>query len=460
MEPLLVKEIVQAVGGELLRGEPCEWVSGANTDTRQIKAGDVFFALKGEQADGHIYVRNAIHGGASAVVVSDPSAVPSDAEVAVIGVGDTLWALGDCAAWYRRRFDVPVIGVTGSVGKTTTKEMLASILERRWRVLRNPVNYNNEIGVPLTLLELDRGHEGAVIEMAMRGLGEIRRLAAIARPKIGVITNVGISHIERLGSQGAIADAKAELLDELPPNGLAVLNAEDGYYRLMSERFSGRVISFGSCDIADVRAEKLRTLKDGRSRFLLVYQSESAEVTMPCIGRHNVYNALAAAGAAVGMGLDLATIREGLEGCPSSPMRMELVEAEGGFAILNDSYNAGPASVIAALKALEDLNGYGRKIAVLGDMLELGDYAAKAHADIGSAVMESGVAMLVTVGGLAKGIAEGARASGFPLDDVHCCGDSSEAAEYVAGIIAAGDVVLVKGSRAMKMEEIVRRLTS
>lgn len=459
MEQLSIREVVAAVGGTLLRGSPDSLVTGVSTDTRSMKSGDLFFALKGENADGHVYLGRALEAGASGIVISDESSVPAESSAAVVTVDDPLWALGELARHYRRKFDVRVVGITGSVGKTTTKEMLASILERKWRVLKNPVNYNNEIGVPLTLFELDRSHEAVVIEMAMRGLGEIRRLAVIAGPQVGVITNVGISHIERLGSQGAIAEAKAELLAELPPDGLAVLNAEDGYYRLMCERFPGRVISFGSCESADVVATKTRFLGDGRCSFVLTWKGDSVDVNVPVLGEHNVYNALVASAAAIGMGLDLQTIREGIESFSSPAMRMELVKSARGYAVLNDAYNAGPASMIAALRTLRALRGYKRRIAVLGDMLELGDYAPKAHSDLGVAIVDNGVGMLVTVGRLAEEIANGAKAAGFPADAIHCCADSSEAGRKLRDEIVAGDVVLVKGSRAVRMEEIVRTLT-
>jgi UDP-N-acetylmuramoyl-tripeptide--D-alanyl-D-alanine ligase len=458
VEQLSIREVVEAVGGRLLKGSPGSVVTGVNTDTRSIERGDLFFALKGEHADGHVYVGRALEAGASGVVISDQSFVPAESSAAVVLVDDPLWALGELARHYRRRFDVRVVGITGSVGKTTTKEMLASILERKWRVLKNPVNFNNEIGVPLTLFELDRGHEAVVIEMAMRGLGEISRLAVIAGPQVGVITNVGISHIERLGSQGAIAEAKAELLAELPPDGLAVLNAEDGYFRLMCERFPGRVISFGSCESADVVATKTRFLSDGRCSFVLTWNGDSVEVNVPILGHHNVYNALAASAAAVGMGVDLGTIREGIEGFSSLAMRMELVKSDRGYAVLNDAYNAGPASMLAALRTLRALKGYKRRIAVLGDMLELGDYASKAHSDLGVAIVDNGVGMLVTVGCLAKEIANGAKAAGFPADAIRSYADSSEAGRKLRDEIVPGDVVLVKGSRAVKMEEIVRTL--
>ena len=460
MEKLFVHEIVAALEGRLLQGAPDSWVTGVSTDTRSIKPGDLFFALKGERADGHKYIGAAAEAGATGVVISDESAAPSGCTVFVVKVDDPLWALGDLAGYYRSKFDVRVVGITGSVGKTTTKEMLASILERKWSVLKNEANFNNDIGVPLTLFQLDRSHEVVVLEMAMRGLGEIRRLASIAKPLVGVITNIGIAHIERLGSQGAIANAKAEMLEELPPDGLAVINAEDGYYAVMRHRFGGRVVSFGSCKGADVVGARIKCSNLGRYSFVLLVEGGAVEVKMPVLGHHNVYNALAAAAAAVGMGVDLRTIRDGLENFSPLAMRMELVESKAGYVILNDTYNASPASMFSALKTLDALTGHKRKIAVLGDMLELGGYAPKAHRDIGGSLAGGGIHMLVTVGPLAEMIADGARDAGFPDERIQSYADSSEAAQKLAGQIVAGDAVLVKGSRGVKMEEIVRVLLS
>lgn len=458
MERLSVQEVVQAVQGKLLQGDPDSAITGISTDTRSLKPGDLFFALQGEHADGHVYVPRAVESGAGGVIVTDESSVPAGFDTAVIKVDDPLWAFGDLAQYYRGKFDVRVIGITGSVGKTTTKEILSSILSLKWNVLKNPVNYNNEIGVPLTLFQLNPSHEICVIEMAMRGLGEIRRLAIIAQPSVGVITNIGLSHIERLGSQGAIADAKAELLSELPADGIAILNIEDGYFPVMSERFEGRVISFGSCYDADMAASDITSLDDGRYSFKLTCRDGSMDIELPVLGNHNVYNALAAAAAAYGLGVDLPTIRDGIQAVTAPAMRMELVKSESGYAVLNDAYNSSPASVVAALRTLKELSGYKRKIAVLGDMLELGDYAPKAHGDLGGAVKSSGVDVLVTVGVLSQAIANGAKAAGFPEDAIRSYADSVEAGKKLKAEITLGDVVLVKGSRGLKMEEIVRAL--
>lgn len=459
MEDLYIHEVVQAINGDLLHGDPDSKVTGVSIDTRSLKTGDLFFALQGENSDGHRFIGAALDSGAVGLVVSDKSAVPIDCNAAVIVVDDPLWAFGDLAKYYRSKFDVKVIGITGSVGKTMTKEMTASIMERKWNVLKNTMNFNNEIGVPLTLFQLNRDHQVVVLEMAMRGLEEIRRLASIAKPCIGVITNIGLSHIERLGSQGAIADAKSELLSELPPDGIAVLNAEDGYFPVLQNRYDGRVISFGSCKEADVAGARIKLTKHGCYSFVILLKDGGAvEVSMPVLGQHNVYNALAAAAAAYGMGLDLDTIRDGLENFSQPVMRMEFVKSRAGYAVLNDCYNASPASMIAALRTLNTITGYRRKIAVLGDMLELGDYAPKAHKDIGGLLKQNGIDVLITVGELAAHIAEGALSAGISKNSIKSYPNSRDAAAALKGYVKDGDAVLVKGSRGIHMEEIVRVL--
>ena len=458
METLSVQEVVEAVGGRLVPDGAADVVTGVSTDTRTLQEGDLFFALKGEHADGSTYVSRAIELGAAGIVVSAESPVPDAGGCPIILVPDTLWALGDLARYYRAKFDVRVVAITGSVGKTTTKEMAASILGRRWRVLKNEANFNNEIGVPLTLFKLDPGHEVVVLEMAMRGLGEIKRLAQIARPYVGVITNIGISHIERLGSQGAIAASKSEVLGELPPDGIAILNREDGYFDFLRDRFSGRVITFGSCKQADVVGARMKLGEAGGCDFVFTVKGAAIQVSIPVLGQYNVYNALAAGAAAHAMGLDLNTIRDGLESFTPPAMRMELVRSPLGYVVLNDAYNASPASTLAALKTLKSLSGHRRKIAVLGDMLELGDYAPKAHRNIGAALAENGVDILIAVGDLSRSIAEVARESGFAESAVQWYADSLEAGAALKKLVTGGDAVLVKGSRAMKMEEIVRLL--
>ena len=457
LESLTAQEIIGAVQGTLLRGEADSVITGVSTDTRTIKQGDLFFALKGN-TDGHQFIGTALDGGAAGIIISDEESIPSDCQAAVIKVDDVLWALGDLAGYYRSKFDVRIVGVTGSVGKTTTKEMLASILHLKWKVLKNILNYNNEIGVPLTLFQLDRTHEVVVLEMAMRGLGEIRRLAEIAKPSMGVITNIGMSHIERLGSQGAIAEAKAEVLAELPSDGIAVLNMEDGYYDVMTNRYTGKVISFGSCKGSNVMGTRMKASKDGCQNFTILIEGGAVEVKMPILGNHNIYNALAAAAAAIGLGVDLYTVRDGLESFTSPTMRMELTKSSRGYSVINDAYNANPASMLAAIRTLNSMPGYKRKIAVLGDMLELGDYSEKAHRDVGIAAESTDIHILVTVGPLAQGIADAAKGAGFPEEAIQSYTNSIEAGQGLKNQCLKGDAILIKGSRGVKMEEIVKVL--
>lgn len=457
MESLTVREVNKAVKGKLLCGDPNGRITGVSTDTRTLTPGDLFFALI-DQHDGHDFIEKALDQGASGVIVSKDVCLSSNG-AAAIKVSDPLWALGDLAAFYRRRFEARVVAITGSVGKTTTKEMLSAILMLKWKVLKSELNFNNEIGVPSTIFKMDSSHEIVVLELGMRGLGEIHRLASICKPSVGVITNVGMSHIERLGSQGAIADAKAEILANLPEDGLAVLNYEDGYFYVMKERHPGKIISFGSCTGADVIGTQIQAELDGKYHFILMAEEGAIKVKLPVLGHHNVFNALAAAAAAVALGVDLYTIRDGLESFDMPGMRMEFLQTQSGCTILNDAYNANPASMSAAIKTLRAVQGYGRRVAVLGNMLELGDYSEKAHRDVGH-IAADGVDLLVTVGEFGKVIADGARNAGLPAENILSYGDSDEAAQELKGRVGNGDVVLVKGSRGMKMEKIVEALNA
>lgn len=458
MDALLVNEVVSAISGTLRRGQSDCMINGISTDTRSITAGSLFFALKGENSDGHQYIQAAMKAGASGVVVSDANMVPDDIEGVFIQASDTLVALGDLAAYYRSKFDVKVIGITGSVGKTMTREMTASILGQKFSVLKNEMNYNNEIGVPLALFMLERNHEAVVIEMAMRGVGEIQRLAQIAKPSIGVITNIGMSHIERLGSRESIALAKAELLGELPSDGIAVLNADDDFFLTLKSKFQGKTISFGLSDGADITALDAELDENGFYSFRLVTPNGETDVKLPVMGQHSMLNALGASAAAYALGVDIDSMRAGLESFTQPSMRMEFTVTESGYGVLNDCYNASPASVSAALQTLNAICGYTRKIAVLGDMLELGDFAGKAHYDIGVMLKSSGIDILVTVGELSEATAAGALTSGFSPDSIYRCADSEEAASLINTLILPGDAVLVKGSRGIKMEKIVRVL--
>lgn len=451
MKPAKIHDVIAAIGGELVQGNIEGEITGVSTDSRTTEPGDLFFALIGENSDGHEYVVKAVENGAAAVVVSRAVEVGG----MVINVPDTLVALGDLAMWHRKRFDVRVVGITGSVGKTTTKEMISAVLSTNFNVLKNAGNFNNEIGVPLTIFQLEPEHEVLIQEMAMRLPGEIAELAEIAKPDIGVITNVGLSHIERLGTQDAIAAAKAELLEHLPEDGIAVLNADDEYFDFLVGKSACDIVAYGT-EKGDIRAENVKIGPDGRPRFTVAVGNVKFQVALPVVGEHNVLNALAAVAVGLCFGVPVEDIARGLDNVVLPDKRADVFESTGKYNIFDDTYNANPASMAAALRTLASMNG-GRKIAVLGDMLELGDYAVAAHREIGKLAAELGVSALVTVGELGREIAVGAREAGF-LGGIEEFDTSEAAGSVVRGKVQVGDVVLVKGSRGMKMENVVEAL--
>jgi len=453
MQTISVNDVVQACRGELVSGDVDIRISGVSTDTRTIDPGDLFIALTGENSDGHKFLADALMKGAAGVVVSRKV----EAKCLAIRVPDTLLALGDLAAFYRLKFEPTVVGVTGSVGKTTTKEMIAAVAAAKGPVLKNAGNFNNEIGLPLTLLDLSPRHKTAVVEMAMRGAGQIDYLAKIARPSIGVITNIHMSHIELLGSMDAIADAKGELLDHLPEDGSAILNADDSYFDYLSRRANCRIISFGESPRAAVRAHSAGIDAKGCCHFDVVTPSGTFDVHIPVPGEHNIKDALAAIAVGEELGIGHDQIREALASFKPPEKRSNVIPSRSGFVVVDDTYNAGPASVKSALKTLSMMEG-DRKIAVLGDMLELGDHAVEAHLEIGRTARELGIDMLVAVGELARLIARGAIDAGMPISAVVEFEDSAQAAHEVASKVRERDVVLVKGSRAMKMERVVEGL--
>ena len=463
-------------------------VTGVSIDTRTIRPGDLFFALRGEHSDGHEYVKTAFERGAIAAVVSDTVA---DAGGRQIRVPDTLRAFGDLAAAYRRQFPIPIVGVTGSVGKTSTKEMIAAVLRTRYNTLANEKNFNNEIGVPLTLFQLDRTHEVAVIEMGMRGLGEIDRLAEIAAPTIGLITNIGYAHVERLGNQANIAQAKTELFQRLPQDGIALIPlnptanhyggvtaTENPYqYRLLPhvkpdalsaylrERVpvGCRIIVYGPPGSAgggtsDVILTGVADRDDGGLDALAIAGEEEAEFTLFAVGHHHIRNAAAAlaVGYALNVPLELATTA--LEKWRGAVNRMAIEHTSEGLTVLNDCYNASLESMQSALTTLHHMTVKGKRVAILGDMKELGEFSLQAHQEIGRAVVEAEVETLVTVGGLAKEIA--ATAQEFAAIKARHFADSDEAAAQIRKFVEPGDTILVKGSRAMRMEKIVAVLMS
>lgn len=446
-----VEEIVALTGGRLLQGSPETPVSGFAYDSRQVRPGDCFVAMPGERVDGHDFAASAAAAGAACILAARPVEAPG---AAVVEVPDPLLALGQLGRAHRQRFSLPVVGVTGSVGKTTTREMVASALSARLRVFRTPGNLNSEVGLPISLMDLDETHQVAVLEMAMRALGEITYLASIALPDIGVVTNVGETHLELLGTVENIALAKSELVRTLPPDGVAVLNADDPRVAAMAAVAPRRVWFYGfdARDRGDrwVTARDLRRDGETGQRFRLVTSAGEAEVALPAPGRHNVLNAMAAAAVALELGLTLEEAAAGLARYQPTGSRMRVLRA-GGIRILDDTYNAAPVSTIAALQVMREMAGAGRCIAVLGDMFELGAGAVPGHRRVGEAAGRL-ADLVLCVGDLSRETAAAAGARGRHF------ADKADLIATLLDLVRSGDTVLVKGSRGMAMEEIVAAL--
>ncbi|MCR4425746.1 MAG: UDP-N-acetylmuramoyl-tripeptide--D-alanyl-D-alanine ligase [Firmicutes bacterium] len=455
-----LSEVARAVGGSLLAGAPSGEVKHVTVDTRLAGEGCLFFALRGEHADGHDFLDQAVARGAVGAVVSVLPKFEAPEQFGLILVPDTLSALGRLAAYHRSRQQAKVVGVTGSAGKTTTKDMIASVLETEHRVLATSGNMNNEIGMPLTLLGLRPDHDVAVVEMAMRGPGQIADLARIARPDVGVVTNVGDAHIEFFGTRNGIARAKGELITSLPVSGLAVLNGDDPFTREMRTWTSARSILFGFAEGNDVRADEIQTGEAGVSFSLIVGGEplDDTRFTVPLPGRHNVLNALAALAVGVELGVSPGSMASGLLAFTPSDKRMHFVSSSSGYTIVDDTYNANPDSMKCAVTAAIEYAAGRRVIVVFGNMLELGGRAEAAHREVGRHVFGSHIDAIITVGDLAAIAARAAVDAGMDPRRAVVCATNREAALAVASMAEPGDVVLVKGSRGMRMEEIVSAL--
>jgi UDP-N-acetylmuramoyl-tripeptide--D-alanyl-D-alanine ligase len=448
-----VRTIAEITGGHLMQNGASVELQGFSTDSRNLQPGELFIPLRGDNFDGHDYMNQAIQNGAAACLSEE---MIGGLLVPVIKVNNTLKALGDLAAAMRRQFAGPVVGITGTSGKTTCKEMLAAILGSTGPGLKSAGNFNNLIGVPLTLFDLQPEHRWAVVEMGMSERGEISRLAEISRPNIGLITNVGAGHLENFEGISGVARAKGELFIALPSDGVALINADDPEVLRLPVANGVRKVLFGTASGADVKAKNV-TGHNGSVSFDLVIEGEVKRVIMPLPGRHNVGNALAAAAAAYVIGVGLEQIVSGLQAFKPCPGRMELLVLPDDIVVLDDSYNANPLSVHAALDALHDLNSAGRRIAVLADMLELGPTGPELHYHIGTLAAER-VDWLFTYGALAEEIARGAVEGGLPEEQVLTAKSHDELAAGLLEILQEGDRVLVKGSRGMRMEKIIDAL--
>ncbi|MDR1701193.1 MAG: UDP-N-acetylmuramoyl-tripeptide--D-alanyl-D-alanine ligase [Sporomusaceae bacterium] len=457
MAAFTISEVVKATGAKLIGAAQERVFTGVSTDTRTIKQGELFIALKGENFDGNDFTQTACDNGAAGVIADSANVKVNAGTVLFTTPGGTLDALQKLAKFHRARFQIPIIGITGSNGKTTTKDMLASILATRFNVLKTEKNFNNEIGLPLTLLKLTAEHEAAVLEMAMRARGEIRLLAEIANPTMGIITNVSQTHLESLGSVENVAKAKAELIEFIDEHGVAILNGDNKYAEQMKTETKAHVILYGLSCHQFVRAENIFSDADNiQTAFICRNGPSSFSVILPTIGIHNVCNALAAIAAGCELGLTPLEIQSGLLHFEPADMRQTIIKKDG-YTIINDAYNASPTSMEAAIDTLCEISKGGRKIAVLGDMLELGHESQAAHENLGVLLAAKQLDAVITVGSLASHIAEKAKESGVPFSAA--CISHVKAARALEGFTQAGDTILLKGSRGMEMEKILELLS-
>lgn len=453
---LLVKDIVKATGGTLVSGGMDARCEGVSIDTRTIETGNVYIAIEGVHFDGHAFLDEAARKGAAAVVCR--AGIFRRESTAIVEVKNTERALGDLASWWRSGFDIPCVAITGSNGKSTTKEMASAVVGAMGNVLKTEGNFNNTIGLPLTVFRLSASHDVAVLEMGMNAPGEIKRLSEIARPDVGLITNVTAAHLEKLHSVEAVANAKGELFETMDENTIAVINREDPWVDKVSAKFRGRKLTFGMQNDCDVRFLNMETDNLDTTKLVIQQGGKEYDVMLPVPGAHNVMNALAAL--AVGMALDIDPEESisRLEGFSPMSMRFERVQLANGVRIVNDSYNANPGSMKAAFRTVGSAKRAGRFIAALGDMLELGKSSDELHEKLGMDAVKMGVERLYVVGDYADSVAIGAKKSGMSELDVIVCKDVAEVEEDLEKNMKAGDVLLVKGSRGMKMERLVDSL--
>lgn len=455
MQILSISDILRATDGELIhKADGAEFieVTEVTIDSRKAVDGVAFIPLKGEHADGHDFIGAALEHGASVALTEKEIDVHFGN---VIKVKDTRKALGDIARYYKQKYPVPTVSITGSVGKTTTKDLVYAVISEHYKTHKTPNNFNNDIGVPLTIFGLNEEHTAAVIEMGMNHLGEISYLANIVRPECAIITNIGMSHIENLGSREGIFRAKMEIAEKFGEKNTLIVNGDDDYLKTLKDT-PYKLIKFGMSDTNDLYAKDIVNNGLMGIEFTVVYPDGEFRATVKQPGVHNVYNALAAVAAGFVMGVSVEECKAGLYNCVYTSSRLEVIE-HNGIEIINDCYNASPDSVRAALKVMEQSN-QTRKVAVLGDIFELGEHAETAHFELGKSVGESCADMLITAGENARLIAEGAKACG--MDNVVSFDTTEELCSNILNLIQSGDCVLIKASHGMKFSEVTEKITN
>ena len=454
MQKLTITDILTATGGSLICGSADMEFDAITTDSRDTAGGKLFIPIVGEKFDAHDFIPAAFDMGASASLTHCDTEPRLDETL--IRVRDTRKALGDIARYYKQKYNVPTVTVTGSVGKTTTKDMIYAVVSQRYNAIKTLGNFNNDIGLPLTIFRLEKEHEAAVLEIGMNHFGEIDYLASIACPDVAVITNIGMSHIENLGSREGIFKAKTEVLKYLDADKAVIVNGDDDYLSTLKGNAPCRVVYFGIDNPEnDVYAKDINDRGVDGIAFTAVADGKEYPVTVAKSGVHNVYNALAAICVGREMGISVEEAAKGIAECEYTTMRMTITE-ENGMTIINDCYNASPDSIRAALGVLASAKAK-RRVAILGDVLEMGDFALKAHYDLGRSVAENKADILITVGENAAQIAKGARDCG--MENVHSFGKTLEAQSFCADTVQEGDAVLIKASRGMHFEDIYKEIT-
>ena len=451
---LTLEEISSAVGG-VLNGPGSQKVTGYSIDSRTLQPGALFFAVKGPRFDGHDFVQQVFQKNAAAAVVEERTATYSGS---TIRVKSTVEALQTLATEVRRRWGKPIIGITGSAGKTTTKEMVAAVLGKKFTVLRSMGNLNNEFGLPLCLLRVERYQNIGVLEMGMSAKGEIRKLAAIAEPNEGVVTNVNPVHLEFFKSVDEIAEAKAELLDGLHYPKVGYLNNDDSRVRAMSRKFSGRIITYGIKSVAAFKVQQIQDLGLDGTAFTVHHDRRDLQFVLPLLGQHNVANALAAIAVGATHDVSWEQIREALAEMKPEKMRGQVVKFREGFAVIDDSYNSNPRALSEMIRFMGKLQGFQRKILVAGEMLELGPEGSEMHRNCGREAAKAGFETIIAVQGQAAEILEGAFEAGMNRSRLKFGRDAVETGDILARTVRKGDVVLIKGSRGVKLEQALNTL--
>lgn len=448
--------VVAACNGELIKGSPTEKFLRVNTDSRQAQPGDLFIALSGERFDGHEFVKEVAQKGAAAVLVEKGRSLPALPDCVVIQVANTRRAYGQIGAAYRGEFSLPVIAVGGSNGKTSTKELLAAVLRQKLNTLWSEASFNNDVGVPATLLRLDKTHQAAVFEVGTNHPGELAALLKLVQPQFGVITNVGREHLEFFGDLEGVAREEGALAEALPADGKLFLNGDDEWSEAIARRAKATVVRVGSSDNCDWRVSNMKLDKNG-SAFTVAAPTKgfSGMYRIGLLGRHQVGNALFAIALGAELGLSRNEIKQGLATCEPAKMRLQLYDA-AGVRVLDDAYNANADSMLAALQVLQELPCKGRRVAVLGDMAELGSHSESAHAEVGRRAAEMGVEQLIAVGKMAGTMAQAARGAG--LSRVIELVDAEAAATAIKSFLKPGDTVLLKASRSSRLERIAQAL--